>query len=397
MRGLAYLIFLFAAAQAAWAGRAFTIMAYNPDNLVGVDGRTASEEYLPRRYTRAHLITKLNNIARVALQVEPERGPDVILFQEFERDMNAGHYTYDYDGMLRRYQDVQIEQMLGENFTPEIGQIPIEGLLLKMFADRGMKGYHVISADDAILPDSRHYITHLNVIFTRFPVGIVHTYVVPGAPAMMEAQVEVEGYPLYLFNVDWAENPTTRTAEELRIQAAEILRARLDEIFSVNPNADVLLAGDFNCFYDQKFRYPWPRTALHDVLRVRGDELLLRNSSDYLYNLWYELPSTERASEIFAEGWGSFMQMIVSRGMYDFRGIQYVDNSFQVAAFENVNANEDGTPYAWNFHGTGAGFSSHFPLVAHFTTVRNNRADQFIQLPQHQRPELNQSVHAASN
>jgi len=396
MRCLVYLLFFFAAAQAAQATRAFTVMVYNPDNLVGVDGRTASEEYLPRRYTRAHLITKMNNIVQVAQQVEPERGPDIILFQEFERDLQAGHYTYDYDGMLRRYADTRVEDMLGQEFTPEIGQIPIEGMLLKTFSDRGLKGYHVVSADDAILPDARHAITHLNVIFTRFPVGIIHTYLLPGAPAMMEVQVEVEGYPLYLFNVDWAPGPTSRDAEALRVKAAEILRARLEEIFSVNPNADIILAGDFNCFYDQRFRYAWPRTALHDVLKVRGDELLLRHSSDYLYNLWYELPAADRGSEIFSEGWGSFMQMIVSRGLYDFRGIQYVDNSFQVAAYEKLNAREDGTPYAWNFHGTGSGFSTHFPLVAHFTTVRNNRADEFLQLPEHDRPELERSMHAFS-
>jgi endonuclease/exonuclease/phosphatase family metal-dependent hydrolase len=395
MRRLVHLIFLFAAVQSAWATRAFTVMAYNPDNLVGVDGRTASEEYLPRQYTRAHLLTKMNNIARVAEQVEPARGPDIILFQEFERDLQAGHYSYDYDGMLRRYEDMRVEEMLGERFTPEIAQIPIEGLLLKTFSDRGLKGYHIVSADDAILPDARHYITHLNVVFTRYPVGIVHTYLLPGAPAMMEVQVEVEGYPLYLFNVDWAQDPTSRDAENLRIKAAEILRARLDEIFSVNPNADVIIAGDFNCFYDQRFRYPWSRTALHDVLKVRGDELLLRSSSDYLYNLWYELPPSDRGSEIFAEGWGSFMQMIVSRGLYDFRGIQYVDNSFQVAAYEKLNARDDGTPMPWSFFGTGSGFSTHFPLAAHFVTVRNNRADQFLQLPSHL-PYLESTVQAAS-
>lgn len=364
----------------SWASRAFTVLVYNLENLTGVDGHTASFDYRPARYTRAHLLTKMNNVAKVMQQFEEGKGPDIILFQEFERDFRNEQYVYDYAGMLKRYADTRIEDMLGNTFSRDIAKIPIEGLLLKTFHDRGLRGYNVASADDAVLPDARRYITYLNVVFTRFPIGAIRTYPLPGAPATLEVQIEVEGYPLYIFNIQWPDGPTDFQAERQRIGAAETLRSRIDEILSVNPNADIIIGGDFNSFYDQKLRFQWNRTALQDVLRVRGDELLLRGNSVDLYNLWYEVPPRARGSEVYSDAWGTFMQMIVSRGLYDFRGIQYVDNSFGVAAFDQLNATSDGHPFAWNFHGIGQGYSNHFPLFANFITVRNNRTDQFLRL-----------------
>lgn len=362
------------------ANRVFTLAVYNVENLTGVDGHTASAEYLPTRYTRAHLLTKMNNITRVMEQFEDGRGPDIILFQEFERDFHSDQYVYDYDGMLRRFADTRIEEMLGSNYNAEVARIPIEGLLLKTFSDRGLLGYRVASADDAVLPDARRFISHLNVVFTRFPIGAIRTYPIPGAPAIVEVQVEVEGYPLYLFNNHWKTDPADRSAEHLRMVAARLLRARLDEIFGVNPNADVIIGGDFNCFYDQKLRFQWNQTALQDGLRVHGDEMLLRSGFTDLYNLWYELPPSARASEFYQNTWATFMQLIVSRGLYDFRGVQYVDNSFGVGAFHDLNMTPDGKPFAWSFEGAGQGFSDHFPLFAHFTVVRNNRTDEFLRL-----------------
>jgi hypothetical protein len=72
------------------------------------------------------------------------------------------------------------------------------------------------------------------------------------------------------------------------------------------------------------------------------------------------------------------MHMILSRGMYDFNGVQYIDDSFEVAAFAGLNVNAEGRPYRWSFQGAGHGYSANFPLAARFRTVRNNRTDQFI-------------------
>ena len=358
----------------------FTVLVYNVENLTAADGHTLSEDYGPARYSRDHLLTKLNNIARVVAQFDEGRGPDIILFQEIERDFQKDQYLFDHAGMLHHYEDMAIEDMLGRSFDPEIARIPVEGLLLKTFYDRGLRGYRVAAADDAIQSKERRHIAHLNIVFTRFPIGEVRSYLVPDMPALLEVQVEVSGYPLYLFNNHWKGDAMGASAEEARVAAAHVLRDRVNEIFSVNPNADLIIAGDFNCFYNQGPRFHFDKTALTEVLGSQGDKRALRSTAD-LYNLWYELPSSHRGSEIYHGVWSTFMQMLVSRGLYDFRGVQYVDNSFAVGEFPDLNADENGEPIGWSFRGiAGSGYSVHFPLYAKFITVRNNRPDVFLKV-----------------
>jgi hypothetical protein len=364
---------------AAASAREFTVLVYNVENLTGADGKTASPDYSPARYSRVHLLTKLNNIAKIIAQFDHGRGPDIILFQELERDFGADQYLFDHAGMLRSFASLRIEDMLGAGFTREISRLPVEALLLKTFEDRGLKGYHVVAADDAPRQDARRYVTQLNVVFTRFPVSAVRTFAIPNAPATLEVKVQVDGYALYLFDNHWKGDPTDPMAERIRDDAARLLRDRLDEIFELDPNADVIIGGDFNSFYDQKARFGG-RTALQDVLRVQSDEILLRGPDADLYNLWYELPRDQRGSEIFRRTWGTFMHMIISRGLYDFYGVQYIDNSFGIGAFDGMNATDTGEPVRWSFAGLGSGYSEHFPLYARFKTVRTNRTTQYISL-----------------
>jgi hypothetical protein len=361
----------------AAGAREFTVLVYNVENLAGADGRTLSDDYRPKRYSRLHLMTKLNNIAKICAQFEDGNGPDIILFQEIERDINSDQYTFDHQGMLRHFDGVRIEDMLGVRYNREIARMPVEALLLKTLADRGMKGYRVAAADDAMVPGPRRGVSHINVIFSRFVIGSVQTYLLEDAPAVLEVQVEIDGYPLYLFNNHWKFGVDNWMAERSRINAAKMVRERLDEILAVNPHTDAIIAGDLNCFHDQKLRYRWPRTAMNDVLKVQASSRLLRGDAD-LYNLWYELPASQRGSGLVDGRWTTFMHMILSRGLYDFNGVQYIDGSFEVAAFAGLNVNNEGRPYRWSFKGIGQGFSENFPLSARFRTVRKNRTDIYV-------------------
>jgi hypothetical protein len=169
-------------------------------------------------------------------------------------------------------------------------------------------------------------------------------------------------------------------AEKTRQAAATILRERLDEILGANPNADILVAGDLNCFYDQKIRYGWPRTAINDVLRAQADKIALRSPFADLYNLWYDLPRNQRGTGLLQGRWTAFMHMIASRGLYDFNGVQLVDGSFEVGAFLGLNTTMEGEPYRWSFKGIGQGFSWQFPISARFRTVTTKRTDKFLRV-----------------
>ena len=82
----------FLGAVASVVARPFMVVAYNVENLVDLDGITLFEDYQPARYSRAHALTKLQNIAHVIAQFEGGRGPDVLLLAELEGDFTPAKW-----------------------------------------------------------------------------------------------------------------------------------------------------------------------------------------------------------------------------------------------------------------------------------------------------------------
>ena len=362
--------------------RPFIVMAYNVENLHDVDGIAQFEEYQPAKYSKAHALTKLTNIARVVAQFESGRGPDVIIFCEIEVDFTPSKTPPNYDAILAHYAGLKIDDMLGAKFDKEIGDLPAEALLVKTFVDHGMTGYHVVVPDDVAPLNTTRKLEQKCVVFTRFPVTAVRTHPTTDARAILEVQLNVDGAPLYVFANHWKSGASDPVTEVTRIANAKTVRTRLDEILRADPNADIVLGGDFNSQYNQKQRYPKMKvTALDDTLGSQGNELAVRGPQRDLYNLWYQLPAAERGSDTYRGEWGTLIQLIVSRGLYDFRGVQYVDGSFGVAKIPGLNMAADGTPIRWSFDGpAGAGFSDHFPVYAKFTTVTDGRSDRYLPL-----------------
>jgi hypothetical protein len=384
MRFTGILLGLLAAVLAAHA-RPFTVVAYNVENLFDLDGVAGYDDYQPARYTPAHALTKLRNITQVVARFEGGRGPDVLMLCEIELDATRAtrrRDTPDYHALLAPYAGVPLADMLGAKFDRRIGDLPAEALLLKAFNEAGLTGYRVVTGDQ-VPPRAGEKLPEIkNAVFTRLPIVRTRAHPSPNARAILEVQVTVDGAPLFLFVNHWKSGASDPETEPQRVANAATLRERLDEILRIDPHADIILGGDFNSQYNQKQRYPrMAKTGIDDVLRSQGDELAVRGPASDLYNLWYELPPPERGSDTFRGEWGTLMHLIVSRGLYDFRGVQYVDNSFAVAKFPGLNADARGLPVRWTFEGpAGAGFSDHFPVVAKFTTVPDNRADRWLEL-----------------
>ena len=385
MRNVIRLFFgLLVLAVAAAQARPFMVMVYNVENLHDADGVATFEDYQPARYSKTHVLTKLNNIAKVLAQFEGGRGPDVILFQELEADFTPGKAAPNYAEILARYAGVKIDAMLGAKFTAEIADLPSEALLLKTLADRGMTGYFVeVPAVVAPKDAPERKLEQKCVVFTRFPVKHARSYATANARAVQEVLIEVDGAPLYLFNNHWKSGASDPATEKDRIENARTLRTRLTDILKEDPHADVIVGGDLNSQYNHSRRYAktMKQTGINDVLGSQGNELAVRGTTRDLYNLWYELPAEQRGSDTFRGEWGTLMHLIVSRGLYDFRGVQYADNSFAVAKTPGMNADAKGLPVRWSGDGaTGSGFSDHFPIYARFVTVPDGRADKYLPL-----------------
>ncbi len=379
-RILSALVFLGLAV--AGSARPFTVVAYNVENLFDVDGVAAYEDYQPAKYTPAHALTKLQNIAQVVARFEGGRGPDVLLLAELEVDGTPGPTPPDYDALLARYAGMPLREMLGAGMNREIADLPAEALLLKALADAGVTGYHAVIGDNVTAGASERKQVITCAVFTRFPVRAVRSHPTLDARAIIEVQVDVDGAPLYLFANHWKSGAGDPQTEPIRVANAQTLRTRVDEILGGDPNADIIIGGDFNSQYNQKRRYPAMKTTgINDVLGSQGNELAVRQPARPLYNLWFELPAGQRGSDTYRGEWGTLMHLLISRGLYDFNGVQYVDNSFTVAKFPGLNADPDGLPLRWTFDGAaGAGTSDHFPIAARFVTVTDGRRDRYLAL-----------------
>ena len=374
--------FLLAFAASGVVARPFTVVAYNVENLFDADGVAGFDEYRAPGYSPAHVLSKVRNAAEVIARFDDGRGPDVLILSELEVDQTPAPQPPDYEALARRYAAAKLTELLGPKFDRGVADLPSEFLLAKALLDRGLAPYRIIVADNVTAPGTARALDQKNAVFTRFPVKAVRSHPTLDARATLEVQLEIDGATLYVFANHWKSGASDAATEPTRVANARTLRARLDEILKADPNADIILGGDFNSQYNQKQRYrAMKTTALNDVLGSQGNELAVRSPQRALYNLWYELPAAERGSDTFRGEWGTLMHLIVSRGLYDFRGIQYVDNSFRVAKFRGLNADDKGLPVRWSNDGpAGGGFSDHFPVAARFVTVTENRPDRYLSL-----------------
>ncbi len=354
----------------------FAVVVYNVENLFDLDGVALYDDYQPATYTPEHLRVKIVNIAQVMARLDKGAGPAIIAFNEIEVDQTPESTVTDYAAWLKSVSHLTLAEMTGQNpLSPEFAGLPAEAWLLKAFEEAGLTGYHVATTDDRPPTAVR------NLVFSRFPITDVRSHALVGARAILEVTVNVVDSPLTLFASHWKSGASNPETEEIRRGNARVHRARLDELLSTDPNADILVTGDLNSHYNQKQRYRELRvTAINDILGSQGNELALRGSDRDLYNLWFELPSDQRGSDTFRGEWGTLMHLILTRGLYDQNGIQYMDNSFAVLKITGLNANSLGLPNRWSRGRVPGGFSDHFPLYARFRHLGPGPRDKWIAL-----------------
>ena len=367
------LSFLLGALSCVGGVREFTVMVYNVENLFDLDGIAVYEEYSQSKkdtrfpYHAGRLLTKVKAHAEVIAKVGNGKGPDILALQELEWDHSPTRWQ-DVLGMLERTRKTSLDKMLRGYPAQEIRDMPAEFFLLKALEEKGIRGYHVIQPK----PDpmwKKKQLAHKCVVLSRFPAKKILQHPLDQARDILEVWLDVDGQDLVLFNNHWKSGASGSATEAVRIGNARVLRKRLDHLLDDNPKTDILLVGDFNSNIDQNLRFGnrIKETALNGILGSQGNEAALLKGRADLYNLWYELPPLKRGSEVYAGEWGTLIQMMVTPGLYDNRGIQYVDQSFGVLAFPGLNTHpEHGVPLSWVNLCDGAGVSDHLPVTARF-------------------------------
>ena len=344
----------------------FSVVAYNVENLFDVDGVAIFNDYRqdepddPFGYSPRKFLTKLEHAAEVLAALE-RGGPDVILIQELEGDFTPQSGVTDFDAFLQQHSGKTVFDMIVHVWKPEYAGIPAVAWLLKMMDDIGMSGYHVVVAPTKPFDSG---IAHVNEIFTRFPVKQVFFHEIEQARDIIEAELDVGGHSLWVYNNHWKSGASNPEREPIRVQNAQVLKALVDARLKADPQADIIVGGDLNSHYNHSILYADMQTGINDVLGSRYV------AGKGLYNLWYEIAPEQRYSEVWRGRRGTLMHLIVTPGLYDKAGISYLDGSFRVGLVGGLNADAMRRPLSWNFAGQkGGGASDHFPLVARFSTA----------------------------
>lgn len=343
----------------------YTLVTYNVENLFDADGFAIFDDYKTTdrdgndQYTKEDVLTKIQNAIRVLKEYNEGKGPDIAVLVELESDFtqpNGVSYA-DAGDFLGRYSHTTLSKMLSTEFDEKVADLPSEWLLLKGMVDAGMWNYQVeigySDRDENGEPEN----VQKTAVFSRFPILKEKTKIHPlvRARPILETWIDVDGNELVVFANHWKSGASSAEMEVLRLQNAEVLRARLDELIEENPEVDFVLAGDFNSDYNQKTRYEFEKTALDDVL-----------GNDDIFNLWYNFPIDERGSDTYRGYWGTLMQIMISNSLMDASGISYVSDSFDRGNFGFNVFSSSGEPKRWSSTFTGSGFSDHLPVSMKF-------------------------------
>jgi hypothetical protein len=205
-------------------------------------------------------------------------------------------------------------------------------------------------------------------ILTRLPIKSTRQHHVEEARTIVEAELEFVGESLFVFANHWKSGAGSAQTEPTRIQNAGVARTRLDEILKADPKANIIFGGDLNSHYNHKQRYPYmPKTGIQDVLGSQGDAGKLASGAADLYNLWFDVEPAERKSDEYQGEWGTLMHLVISRGLADGNGVDYVGGSFGAIILPGLNAHTyPVVPWRLSNYGPGAGVSDHFPVKAEF-------------------------------
>jgi len=375
MRSSHYLpaLLFFLVLPSAPAGEAnrgeITVMAYNVENLFDVDvislyADVPVQGSTPIRWTPEKLARKLETIAKVLKGSTADgRGPDLVVLEELEAD-HTPESTVSAADFVAAHRDARYHDLLKGKLTPDLEGAPIEAWLMKALEDEGLTGYTLSTGD---IRDLKTEAIRSGVL-SRLPVRSVRQHLVEEARTIVEVEIDSLGTPIHLFANHWKSGAGDAALELVRIGNARVLRTRIDEILKADPAAAVIVAGDLNCHYNQAQRYPYmPKTAIQDTLRSQGNPAKLVSGEADLYNLWYDVTVERRGSDTYRGEWGTLMHIIISRGLADGQGIEYVGGSFHPVIIPGINSRGEGAPpWSWTNYGPGAGCSDHLPVIASF-------------------------------
>ncbi|CAA6801933.1 MAG: Unknown protein [uncultured Sulfurovum sp.] len=213
-------------------------------------------------------------------------------------------------------------------------------------------------------------------LLSRYKVLKSSDIVVSGAPRVrniLEADVAVEGESLTVFVNHW-KSKAYKGYESKRIAYAKALQARIARLA---PSKEYVIIGDFNSDHnayltlEDKNNDTQGQTAFSDVLHTKVEEYeIVHAQRGKHYTLWKELAVEDRWSHKFYGKKSSLDQIVLPQKMFDGKGIDYVNNSFNVFKADYLFTKR-GYINRWQYKKgkhRAKGYSDHLPVFAYFDT-----------------------------
>lgn len=224
--------------------------------------------------------------------------------------------------------------------------------------------------------DPKNPVSVTTGIFSKLPfdnepsVEINFSQLSPSARDVQVVSFDIGGDRLMIFNGHWKSKSGDGTLE--RVQTARAVKKRVAAERRKNQQLKVIVLGDLNSAH-----YEEPMVAL-GTTGYEGD--MLGRSTSKLYNLWYELPESQRWEHSYNGERNTLSHILVSDSLYTRQGLHYVDQSFQVLGHSGTGADfligSDGRPFRWQIESyysftrhIGEGYSDHLPLLMTLTTT----------------------------
>ncbi len=324
-------------------GDEITILSYNVENLFD-DSSNGNEypDYDPGEETWNTTLyqTKSMHIAE-AIKTAVQGGPDILALQEIEN----------------------------ENTLLEIRDTHLKN---KRYLHHAFVPAHEAAVNTAVL--------------SRYPITTIKAHAVhlDGSDRLrniLEVHIAVDDTTLFLFNNHWkSKSGGAEETEPLRVESAWVVKQRITAILEEEPDADIVLAGDFNenideftrvagayqtAFIPETGSYPDTFTRKSIIYTTEKDHDTDGSGTATFYSCWADAEAEAEAdgSYYYRGRWETIDNILLSPGLFDERGLRFeefevVDHSFLL--------NEKGLPYRWNSE-TKKGYSDHLPIVATFS------------------------------
>ncbi len=318
-----------------------SVAFWNLENLFDTidDPNKNDNEFLPesnKQWNDERLERKFYNLSRVIRAMNKGNSPDILGVCEVE-------HKYLLDTLIAKY----FSDINYISFSPEA---PDErGIQTGIIFNKNKLQFLEIFTDTVKLDQN---------IQTRLIIGVKLIY--------------RDKDTLHVFVNHW---PSRRGGEEQseirRIQAAQTLRKRVDQIFENNKNARIIIMGDFNDepTNNSILNYLNAQPFICDSIVVNQIKNSITDQSD-LFNLAYKSYSEGEGSYKYQEDWNMLDQIIVSRELLLGRDIRYLCNSFQVFKPDFMitkSGKFKGTPFpTYGGNRYLGGYSDHFPVIAKF-------------------------------